>query len=118
MTQEYDIKDRTFRFAQRILEIVSMLPKIPECEILRKQLTKSGTSVGANMEEADGALTKKDFVNKVGIARREAKESIYWLRLISGKYINEEKINTDIKEANEIKNILSSIINNTKKINR
>ncbi len=117
MSKEYDIKDRTYSFAQRILEIVTMLPKIPECEIIKKQLTKSGTSVGANVEEADGALSKKDFINKMGIARREAKESRYWLRLIAGRYIEEEKIKSDINEANEIKNIISSIIDNTKRKN-
>ena len=115
MTKEYDIKDRTFKFAQRVLEIVVLLPKISECEIIKIQLTKAGTSVGANVEEADGALSKKDFINKMGIARREAKESIYWLRLISGRYIDEGKLTSDIKEANEIKNILSSIIDNTKR---
>ncbi|MFH1201293.1 MAG: four helix bundle protein [Candidatus Omnitrophota bacterium] len=115
MAKEYDIKDRTFSFAQRVLEIVGMLPKIVECDVIRKQLTEAGTSVGANVEEADGALSKKDFINKMGIARREAKESRYWLRLISGKYINEEKIAKDIIEANELKNILSSIIENTNK---
>ncbi|MFH1202322.1 MAG: four helix bundle protein [Candidatus Omnitrophota bacterium] len=115
MAKEYDIKDRTFKFAQRVLEIVAMLPRAVECDVIRKQLTEAGTSVGANVEEADGALSKKDFINKMGIARREAKESRYWLRLISGKYIDKEKIARDIQEANEIKNILSSIIENTKK---
>jgi len=115
MPKEYDIKDRTFRFAQRVLEIVGMLPKAAECDIIRRQLAKAGTSVGANVEEADGALSKKDFINKMGIARREAKESRYWLRLISGRYIDEDRIAKDIIEANEIKNILSSIIENTKK---
>jgi four helix bundle protein len=51
-------------------------------EIIRTQLAKAGTSIGANVEEADGALTKKDFVNKIAIARKEAKETRYWLRLI------------------------------------
>lgn len=115
MTREYDIKERTFKFAQRILEIVSMLPKLTECDVLRRQLAKSGTSIGANVEEADGALSKKDFINKMGIARKESKESIYWLKLISDKYIKKELIAGDIKEATEIKNILSSIIENTKK---
>ena len=106
----FDIKERTFKFAERILEIVPMLPRLPECDVIRNQLAKSGTSVGANVEEADGALTRKDFINKMGISRKEAKESLYWLRLISGRYINKELIEKDIKENTEIKNILSSII--------
>jgi four helix bundle protein len=115
MPKEYDIKDRTFRFAQIISEIVSVLPKISECGIIRKQLTKAGTSIRENAQETGGALTKKDSVNKMGIARKEAKESRYWLRLISGRYIDEDKVASDIQEAGEIKNILSSIIDNTKK---
>jgi len=111
----YDIKERTFRFAQRVLEIVEMLPKNRVCDVIAYQLTKSGTSVGANVEEADGCLTKPDFINKMAISRKEAKEARYWLRLISGKYIKEDIISDDIKEAEEIINILSSIINKTRK---
>ncbi len=117
MTKIYNIKERTFKFAERVLDIVSMLPRKIECDIIRNQLAKSGTSIGANVEEADGALTRKDFINKMGISRKEAKESLYWLRLISGKYIEKELIEKDIKENTEIKNILSSIIEKTKNKN-
>lgn len=110
----YDIKERTFRFAQRILEIVEMLPRTSACEVIRTQLTKSGTSIGANVEEADGTITKRDFVNKMAIARKETKETRYWLRLISGKYIEAELISGDIKESQEIINVLSAIINKTR----
>ena len=111
----YDLRERTFKFAQRILDIVEQLPQEKtQCQVVRYQLAKSGTSVGANVEEADGTVTKKDFLNKIVIARKEAKETRYWLRLISGKYINEKKISTDVKECQEIINILSSIINRSK----
>ena len=110
----YDLKDRTFKFAQRILDITEQLPRKPECEIIRKQLAKAGTSIGANVEEADGTLTKKDFVNKMVIARKEAKEARYWLRLISGRYIKETEVAPDIKECQELINILSSIINKSR----
>lgn len=83
--------------------------------MLRTQLVKSGTSIGANVEEADGAVTKRDFINKMAIARKEAKETKYWLRLIAGKYIKTELLEEDIKEAQEIINILSAIINKTKR---
>ncbi len=115
MTKVFDIKDRTFKFAQRILEIVEMLPDNRACNVIAYQLTKAGTSVGANVEEADGCITKPDFTNKMVIARKEAKESRYWLRLISGKYIKKGIISGDIKEAEEIINIFSSIINKTRK---
>ena len=110
----YDIRERTFKFAQRVLDIVGMLPRNQTCEVISNQLTKSGTSIGANIEEADGSLTKRDFVNKTAIARKEAKETRYWLRLIKGRYIGSEVIEEDIREAEEIINILSSIIDKSK----
>jgi four helix bundle protein len=110
----YDIRERVFCFAQRILEIAEKLPQNRVCDVLRTQLVKSGTSIGANVEEADGAVTKRDFINKITIARKEAKETKYWLRLIAGKYIKIELLEEDIKEAQEIINILSAIINKTK----
>ncbi|MBE0516988.1 MAG: four helix bundle protein, partial [Methanophagales archaeon] len=78
----YNIRERVFCFAQRVLEIAEMLPQNRVCDVLRTQIVKSGTSIGANMEEADGAVTKRDFINKITIARKEAKETKYWLRLI------------------------------------
>lgn len=111
MGKIYDLKERTFKFSQRILNITEILPQKPQCEIISKQLTKAGTSIGANVEEADGTITKKDFVNKMAIARKEAKETRYWLKLISGKYLKEEIIVPDIQECYEIISILSSIIN-------
>lgn len=109
----YDIRERLFNFAKRILQICKMLPRISECEGIRKQLANAGTSIGANYEEADGALTKKDFINKAGIARKEAKETKYWLKIISGTYIDEGELTKDIKESEEIINILSTILKNS-----
>jgi len=110
----YDLKERTFKFAQRILDITLLLPRNPQCEILRKQLTKSGTSIGANVEEADGALTRKDFVNKMAIARKEAKETQYWLKLIIHRYIKHEVIQADLEECYALVKILSAIINKSR----
>jgi four helix bundle protein len=95
----YDIRKRVFCFAQDVLEIAEMLPQNRVCDVLRTQLVKSGTSIGANVEEADGAVTKRDFINKMAIARKEAKETKYWLRLIAGKHIKSELLEEDIKEA-------------------
>lgn len=110
----YDLKERTFKFAQRVLDIVEQLPKKPQCEVIRKQLAKAGTSIGANVEEADGTITKKDFVNKMVIARKEAKEARYWLRLASSRYIKEGEIAPDTKESQELINIISAIINKSR----
>lgn len=106
-----DLSNRLLKFARRALEICSRLPKLPECNVIRKQLSSAATSIGANYEEADGALTKKDVVNKICISRKEASESRYWLRVISGTYLREEALSADIQESQEIRNILSSIIN-------
>lgn len=110
MVKVYDLRERLLAFAKRILEICKMLPNTPECNRIRGQLGGAGTSAGANYEESDGSVTKKDFINKVGIARKEAKETRYWLRVISGVYIPEKDLKDDIKESEEIINILSSIL--------
>lgn len=97
-------------FAKRILKISRSLPKIRECDGIRRQLADAGTSIGANFEEADGALSKRDFINKTGIARKEAKETRFWLRTVSGLFIDERNLIADIRESEEIINILSAIL--------
>jgi four helix bundle protein len=108
--REFDLRERLFKYAGRIIEIVKLLPRSPECDVIRKQLMAAGTSVGANYEEADGAVTKRDFVNKIAIVRKEANETRYWLRLISGPYIEPELIKADITETTEIIKIFSAIL--------
>src|SRR3989339_1766839 len=76
------IQERTLEFAVRILKFADKLPKSVGGAVIAKQLIRSGTSIGANMEEADGAASKNDFINKVTIARKEARETHYWLQLI------------------------------------
>ncbi|MEA3480132.1 MAG: four helix bundle protein [Bacteroidota bacterium] len=107
----YDLRERLLLFGKRMLEICKKLPNYPECSRIRGQLGACGTSTGANYEEADGAITKKDFINKLAIARKEAKEARYFLRVISGTYLASEELKDDIKEAEEIINIMSSMIN-------
>ena len=109
-TGKYDLKERTFKFAQSILNITELLPEKFQCEIIGKQLARSGTSIGANIEEADGTITKKDFVNKMVIARKEAKETQYWLKTIAGRYLENREIDQHIKECNELIKIISSIV--------
>ena len=107
----YDLKERLLLFGKRCLEICKKLPSSPECARIRGQLGGAATSTGANYEEADAAITKRDSVNKLAISRKEAKETRYFLRVISGTYIDPEEIKDDIREAEEIINILSSMIN-------
>ena len=107
----YDIRERTLQFALRIVEISRDIPNGIYYSSLRSQLIKAGTSVGANLAEGDGAKTKRDFVNKLVLARKEAKETKYWLRLLNGLKIDKLNLEDEIEEIQEIINILSSIIN-------
>jgi len=87
-----------------------MLPDTPEGRRIRGQLAGAGTSVGANYQEGNGALTKKEMRKSFGVSRKEARESLFFLKAISGKMIQVEEVEPDIKEAQEIVNIFSSII--------
>ncbi|MFH1826095.1 MAG: four helix bundle protein [bacterium] len=114
-----EIQERCLNFAVGILKFADKLPKTPSGSVLVRQLVRSGTSIGANMEEADGATSKKDFVNKVAIARKEARETHYWLRLIQRAELvpnesNKMELGKLIQEANELMRILSAIVNKAK----
>lgn len=116
MNKPYDLEERTFQFAKDVRLFVKKLPNTIANVEDSKQLIRSSGSVGANYREANEALSKKDFLMRVKISRKEAKESAYWLRLV--KETNEEKItdtanNLEI-EALELKKILSAIIEKSK----
>jgi len=109
------IQDRALEFGVGIIKFADKLPKSTAGMVLVKQLIRSGTSIGANMEEADGASSKADFINKVTIARKEARETHYWLQLIKkAELIHKDNIvelDGLINEAEELKRVLSAIIN-------
>lgn len=111
-TPIYDLEERTFQFAKDIRIFLKSLPKSISSIEDGKQLIRSSGSIGANYIEANESLSKKDFLMRVKISRKEAKESIYWLRLLSE--INSDDFimesNRLITEAIELKKILSSII--------
>jgi len=87
-----------------------------EKSILSKQLLRSGTSVGANVEEAQAGQSKADFISKMSIALKEARETNYWLRFIeASEMVKSEKIAEIKKESEEIKKILAAIIVSSKK---
>jgi four helix bundle protein len=108
--RKYDLKDRLFRFAKEVLHVCYSMPRTIENDVIRKQLVRAGTAVGANYAEADGAVTKKDFVNKIAIARKEAKETFYWLQLIASANNKQSQFSELIREADEIIRILSAIL--------
>ena len=116
ITKKYDLEERTLEFSKEIIRLCRSLPKNTITIPLIDQLIRSGTSTGANYIEANDALGKKDFVHRIKIARKEAKETIYWLKLIieaENKY--ESQANILLKECIELKNILSAIIKNSSK---
>jgi four helix bundle protein len=110
--KENDLLDRTFSFGVRCLKHLRTFPNTSEYSIIKYQLGKSSTSVGANYEEAQAGSSKADFKNKVRIALKEARESNYWLRVLKSiQEQNDDKLNFLIQESNEIKKILASILN-------
>jgi len=112
----YDLEDRTFAFAKRVRFFVKKLPKTIANVEDAKQLVRASGSVGANYIEANESLGKKDFMMKVKICRKEAKESRYWLRLIdTADQVEQEKERQDLaKEATELMNIFGAILRKTK----
>jgi len=105
-----NIQERTFEFAIRVIRLVDRLPKTTAGIQLGRQLISSGTSVGANMQEADAAESKSDFVHKVGAALKEAQESHYWLRLLSATLLlADEELKSLTQEAFELSRIIGAI---------
>jgi len=120
--RKFDIYDRVFGFTVRTVKFIEKLPESVSLAEYGRQLIKSSGSMGANLEEADGALTKKDFVNRIGIARRETRESRHWLKLLNAlasvhNTTDKEELDWLINESTEILLILSSIIIKTQENN-
>ncbi len=110
--KQYDLENRTFEFAKRVREFVKELPKTTGNIEDGKQLIRSSGSVGANYIEANESLSKKDFVMRIKISRKEAKESKFWLMLMdTGGNKNTEKERQELlKESTELMMIFSSIM--------
>jgi four helix bundle protein len=108
----FDLEERTFQFAKAVRLFIKTLPKTASNIEDGKQLIRSSGSVGANYREANESLSKKDFLMRIKIGRKEAKESSYWLRLIheTNGLKNYDNALSLIQEANELKKILSSIL--------
>ncbi len=114
--QPQDIQERTFQFGVRVVKLVNRLPrKLGSIEVA-KQLVRSGTSVGANVHEADGAESHDDFVHKIKLARKEALESRFWLRLINAAILEEDAEVLALRdEADQLSRILYAISHSKKK---
>ena len=109
------LEKRTKRFAITIIKLSSSLQNTPEGRVIRNQITKSGTSVGANYREANRARSKADFSNKISIAESEASETVYWLEIIEEmEWVENQTVQAVEKEANELLAIFTSIGKNMK----
>jgi four helix bundle protein len=109
MNDDNVIRRKGYEFALDIIKFVNCLPKGIAGYVLGSQLLRSATSIGANIEEAIGADSKKDFSYKMGIAKREARESKYWLQLIGDSDLVKDN-NGLIEKAEELVRILTSIV--------
>ena len=111
-SKQYDLEDRTLKFAKDARSFVKKLPKTSGNIEDGKQLIKASGSVGANYIEANEALSKKDFIMRIKISRKEAKESRYWLRLVDTNNVKEleDQRNALINEATELMNIFGAIL--------
>jgi len=112
-----DIKERTFAFALEIVRLCRTLDgKRGIARTLGRQLLGSGTSIGANVEEAQAGQSQADFISKYNIALKEARETIYWLHLLdASEECSDGACKTLLQEAEEITRIIGSIIVNTRK---
>lgn len=106
-----DIPERTFVFAARVLKLVRSMPTDVAGQVVARQMAKSATSIGANTEEAQGSHSKAEFARRMGIARSEARETFYWLRLIAEVGLLDKRRLQDItQEAEELVKILTTIV--------
>lgn len=106
----YDLEERTARFGEEVIRFIKALLRAGFLVPLTDQLIRSATSIGANYMEADGADSKKEFLHRMGICKRETKESRHWLRMIAVAIPEHASICRELwKEANELALIFSSI---------
>ncbi len=113
--KEFNIHKRIFDFVIRVLRLIKVLTRTPQNIVFINQIARSVTSIGANGQEADGSLSTKEFVRSMTIARKETKETNYWLKIISETNPRlQTRMNPLIQEGHEIEAIISSIIQKLK----
>lgn len=115
--KENIIKNKSYDFALRIIKLYKHLCDDKKEYVLSKQILRSGTSIGANVEEAIGGITKKDFINKMFNAYKEARETNYWINLLRDSEILESNIAVSLlKDCDAIIKILGKIISTSRKV--
>ena len=111
-----DLAERLMELAVRVLAVVDALPRTLASRHIANQLARSGTSAGANYEEARGAESRADFAHKLGIAWKESRETLYWLKIIQRRELIKPKLlDPLIQEATELSSILAKSVSTTKK---
>ena len=113
-----DIEERTLEYALRVVHLFRFLEKQPTraAHVIGKQFLRSGTSVGANVAEARAAESTRDFIHKLSIAQKEARESLYWLRLLrKADLVPVQRIEPLLKETDELVAIITAIGRSAKK---
>lgn len=113
--KENIIQVKSFAFAIRIVNAYKYLQSEKKEFVLSKQMLRSGTSIGANVEEAIGGQSNKDFIAKISIAYKEARETKYWINLLfATNYMEENAANALLQDIEELSKILSSILVSSK----
>jgi len=106
-----ELKHRSYQYSIKIIEFIDTLPKDNSTDVIEKQLLRSATSIGANIVEAKGASSKRDFTNFFSHSLKSANESLYWLGLLrDAKKINNPQLEYLLSETKELANILGSSI--------
>lgn len=115
MKADNPIQEKSYTFAIRAVKLYRHLTEKKKEFVLSKQLLRSGTGIGANVEEAIGGQSRADFLAKISIAYKEARETLYWLRLLKDAgYLSPVESESLFADANELCRILSKIITSTK----
>jgi four helix bundle protein len=109
------IVEESYAFGIRIIKFYKYLNKDVSLNPVYKQLLRSGTSIGANVSESQSAFTKKDFINKLGIALKESRETEYWLKILKGaEFITIKEFNSLYNDCEELSKLLTRIIKSSK----
>ncbi len=119
LAQSSTLLDKTLKFSARIVKLHNYLIKEKHESIISKQIIRSATSIGANANEAVYGISKADFISKLQISLKETAETEYWLRLLTlSEYLNESESQSLLNDCLEIKKILISTLNTSKKNSR
>ncbi len=105
------VRDKRFRFAVRIVRMAQHLRRQHSEFVLSKQVLRSGTRIGANVEEALAGQSRKDFIANMAVASKETRETIYWIRLLKEtEYLDERSADSLLQDCGELKKLLTSIV--------